>query len=202
VMTDEKQILFLATANPHKLAEMKAIVGVDRWDLRMVNELMDPPHWDETGKTFRENATIKASTLADLCDECVLADDSGLIVDYLQGEPGILSSRYAGDSASDTENNQKLLANLKGVAKEKRSARFVCNIAFIDKNKKVSNFEGTCEGIILENLRGDQGFGYDPLFYYAPFAKTLAELTPEEKNLVSHRAKALKAWAKSGRIRG
>lgn len=121
-----------------------------------------------------------------------MADDSGLEVDYLNGEPGIYSARYAGEHGNDKKNNEKLLKELKGVPKEKRGAQFVCQIVLVNENDKYLSIRGEVRGRILEELSGKEGFGYDPLFFYAPLNKTFGELSSEEKNSVSHRACALK----------
>lgn len=121
-----------------------------------------------------------------------MADDSGLEVDYLNGEPGIYSARYAGEHGNDKKNNEKLLKELKGVPKEKRGAQFVCQIVLVNENNKYLSIRGEVRGRILEELSGKEGFGYDPLFFYAPLNKTFGELSSEEKNSVSHRACALK----------
>ena len=120
-----------------------------------------------------------------------MSDDSGLEVDYLKGEPGVFSARYAGEHGNDKKNNEKLLLNLKGVDYQNRKARFVCQLAIINDKNEYKSIRGTVEGYILENEKGEGGFGYDPLFFYEPLNKSFAELTMEEKNKISHRGIAL-----------
>lgn len=151
----------------------------------------------ETGSAFEENAMLKAKTAAEL-GYIGIADDSGLEVDYLNGAPGIYSARYSGEHANDERNNRKLLSELEGVPYEKRTARFVSVVVcvFPDGRKPITA-RGTCEGVILESPAGENGFGYDPLFYYEPFKKSFAQLSSDEKNAVSHRGKAMRKFAES-----
>ena len=144
-------------------------------------------------KMLRKKVSEIVSFLKERGDKgfIVMADDSGLEVDYLKGEPGIYSARYAGEHGNDKKNNEKLLEKLKGVAKENREAKFVCQIALMDSDEKYISVKGEVKGIILEELTRDGGFGYDPLFYYEPLKKSFSELAPEEKNKVSHRGVAL-----------
>lgn len=144
----------------------------------------------EDGQSFAENALKKARTMCEYTGLLTIADDSGLEVDYLDGAPGIYSARFAGEPKSDRRNNKKLLQLLAGVPWEKRTARFVCALAIVDPGGEEHVVLGTCEGYILEEPRGTGGFGYDPLFYYPPFKKSFAELDTEQKNQVSHRARA------------
>lgn len=150
---------------------------------------------DENGKTFEENAKIKAQTVAGCTDggTIVLADDSGLEVDALNGEPGVYSARYMGEDTSYRIKNQSLVDRLEGVPVEKRTARFVCVIAAAFPDGTVCTTKGTIEGKIGYEERGENGFGYDPIFYLPDMSRTTAELSPEEKNAVSHRGKALAA---------
>ena len=148
-----------------------------------------PP--EETGSTFEENADLKAIYYSSLRDEMVLADDSGLQVDSLQGKPGIFSARYAGPEGTDQENNLLLLRNLAGV--DDRTAHFVSVIAVARGGKVIAGARGTVEGVILKAPRGSGGFGYDPLFFYPPFGRTFGEASDEEKLSVSARGKALRA---------
>jgi XTP/dITP diphosphohydrolase len=145
---------------------------------------------EEVGRTFEENAIIKAATLADESGLLSLADDSGLEVDALDGEPGTLSARYAGENASDADRVRYLLSKLEGVPREKRQARFRCVIAIANPQGKVELCSGECDGVIALKPRGDKGFGYDPVFYLPELKKTMAELPPEEKNKLSHRGRA------------
>jgi XTP/dITP diphosphohydrolase len=156
----------------------------------------------EDGKTFEENAKKKAKEIYEYLLErkdsnfIVLADDSGLEVNYLNGEPGIYSARYAGEHGNDSKNNEKLLNKLKGVLKSNRGAKFICQLAMFTDKGEYFKVTGEVEGYIIEELHGDGGFGYDPLFFYEPLDKTFAELTSEEKNEISHRGKALKELKK------
>lgn len=183
--------ILLATANRGKIKEIKHILeGLDL-DIVTLDDypgLSLPP---EEGSTFRENALIKARGAALKTGVAVLADDSGLEVDFLGGRPGIRSARYAGTGASDKENWLKLLKELDGVDWEKRRARFRCAVALVWPDGGEEVFEGSFEGVILGEPRGVNGFGYDPVFFIPEMGKTAAELTPNEKNSVSHRAKAL-----------
>jgi XTP/dITP diphosphohydrolase len=147
---------------------------------------------EETGSTFEQNAVIKASCYFRQTGEYCLADDSGLEVDALEGKPGVFSARYAGETSSDTDNNEKLLRELQAVPKEKRTARFRSVLALTGPDGSQLLAEGTCEGILLNEPRGEGGFGYDPLFFMPEQQKTLAEMTVAEKNAVSHRGNALK----------
>ena len=150
----------------------------------------------EDGATFEENAMIKAKEIAKYTDEIVLADDSGLEIDYLNKEPGIYSARYMGEDTPYEVKNANLLERLKGVEKEKRTARFVCAIACAFPDGHTITTRGVMEGIIAQEIRGENGFGYDPIFYLPEFGCTSAEITPEQKNEVSHRGKALRAMRK------
>ena len=146
----------------------------------------------EDGKTFREHAVKKAVTVAVLLKEWTLADDSGLEVDALDGAPGVFSARFAGEPGDDRKNNEKLLRLLAGVPMEQRTARFRCVLALASPEGEVWTTERTCEGLIGLAPRGDQGFGYDPLFYLPELGVTMAELPEEKKNAISHRGKAMK----------
>jgi len=148
---------------------------------------------EEDGRTFRANALKKARAVAQRTGRLTIADDSGLEVDYLQGKPGVHSARFAGEAASDADNNRKLLRLLEGVPASQRGAAFRCVIAVVDPCGKESWVEGACSGVIGEQERGKQGFGYDPLFVIPELGKTLAELPLAEKNRISHRGKALAA---------
>ena len=147
----------------------------------------------EDGATFEENALIKARTIARLGYLCI-ADDSGLEVDALNGAPGIYSARYSGGHGNDAENNLLVLKNLENVPDEKRTARFTCAIACVTPEGEEFTVRASCEGRILHKEEGSGGFGYDPLFYVEQYGKTLASVTPEEKNAISHRGKALRAF--------
>jgi len=148
---------------------------------------------EEDGRTFLENALQKARAVARHTGSLTIADDSGLEVDYLQGKPGVCSARFAGEGASDADNNRKLLRLLDDVPSSQRGAAFRCVIAIVDSTGKESWVEGACRGVIGDSEKGRQGFGYDPLFVIPVLGKTLAELPLEEKNRISHRGKALAA---------
>lgn len=146
---------------------------------------------EENGSSFLENALIKAKTVASLCGELVLADDSGLEIDYLNKEPGIYSARYLGEGTSYRIKNAKLLERLSGLQDEERTARFVCAVAAVFPNGQILTVEETMEGRIGHEEKGSNGFGYDPIFYIPEYGCTSAELSPELKNKISHRGKAL-----------
>ena len=185
--------LVIASNNKHKIAEIKAILSGKFDQILSLAEAgieVDP---EENGQTFAENALIKARACYELAGCACLADDSGLIVDALNGDPGVRSARYAGEPCDDARNNQKLLANMEQVAD--RTAHFVSVVALVDGAREVTA-EGRTSGRILTEYRGDGGFGYDPLFYADELGKTYAEATAEEKNKISHRAKALEGLVK------
>ncbi len=183
--------LILASKNRHKAQEMQAILG-DRITLVTQDEAgFADLDVIEDGKTFEENAIKKAVSVMEASGLPCIADDSGLCVDALDGAPGLYTARYAGEKATDEENIQKLLDELKGVEREKRTARFVCVIAVAYPNRAPVTFRGECEGIILTEKHGENGFGYDPIFYVEQFGKAMAELPAEVKNSISHRSRAL-----------
>ena len=186
--------LLLATRNQHKTRELRQLLGetFDVIDLGAFPKIEMP---NESGLTFVENATLKAVEISKAKDLLVIADDSGLQVDALDGAPGIYSARYAGDNASDVENVEKLLRELRtrNVADEKRSARFRCVIALARNGKLLGTFEGVIEGNVVDPPRGTGGFGYDPVFQPIGFAQTFAEMPSELKNKISHRAQAIAA---------
>jgi len=182
--------LVVATKNHGKLLEFKEMLEPTQFK---IVSLVDFPHIEikETGSTFDENALLKASTVCQKTGLPALADDSGLEVDVLNGEPGVFTARYAGEHATDEENINKLLRNLEGVPIEKRQARFVCSLALIFPDGQVFLERGILEGLIAMSPRGNKGFGYDPIFIVPELDKTLAEISAAEKNKISHRAKAL-----------
>jgi XTP/dITP diphosphohydrolase len=147
---------------------------------------------EETGLTFEENAILKAEAVSRALNKMVIGDDSGLIVDALEGRPGIYSARYAGEPKNDQNNTDKVLSELKGIPEEKRSARFYCALAVAVPGQETMTVSGACEGRILEEQRGSNGFGYDPVFYVPEMGRAMAELSADEKNKISHRANALK----------
>ena len=182
--------LYCATGNTGKLREFRLageILGIDIEPLPGMKSIIAP---EETGATFEENAHIKAAYYSSFADGPLFADDSGLEVDVLNGEPGVYSARYAGKNASDKANNALLLKKLGGNAR--RTARFVCVIALAEGGSVRQTFRGTVEGEILRETRGPEGFGYDPLFYYPPFGCSFGEVEGERKFDVSHRGNALR----------
>jgi XTP/dITP diphosphohydrolase len=183
--------LFVATRNRNKVRELQALLAHTKLTLCSYRDFRDLPEIEEDGRTFDENATKKAVTLAKHTGLLTIADDSGLEVDALDGRPGVMSARYAGPEATDRENNEKLLAELRNVPEGRRTARFRCAIALANPAGLIAVVEGVCEGRITTEERGSEGFGYDPLFVKEDSVKTFAELPLELKNRVSHRALAL-----------
>lgn len=184
--------LLMATRNRGKVEELKSLLEGVPLEILTMLDFPGLPEAPEEHDTFRENAAQKALLAARETGLTALADDSGLEVDALGGQPGVKSARFAGEPADDHRNNRQLLSMLKGVPAERRQARFVSVIAIATPEGELNFAQGECEGIILEEMRGTGGFGYDPLFYLPEKKKTFAELTLEEKNLISHRGKALR----------
>jgi XTP/dITP diphosphohydrolase len=182
-----RTIVYCATSNPGKLREFQ--LAAPDFDIRPLPVRVPPP--DETGSTFEANASEKALYYSQFAPGYLFADDSGLEVDALGGEPGVQSARFAGEHATDQQNNELLLERLKD--KQGRTARFVCVIALVRRSELVRTFRGSVEGRIIEQARGSGGFGYDPLFFHEPFGCTFGEAPIEDKMKVSHRAQALKA---------
>ncbi len=185
-----KQLL-VATRNRGKMKEIGAYLGGCVEELLCLADMPDLPDTVEDGDTFAENSLKKAREASVATGLPVIADDSGLTVDILGGQPGVISARYAGEQGNDAANNSKLLRELAGIPPEKRSAAFVCVLAFVHPNGCEKLFEGRIEGRILEAPRGDGGFGYDPLLLIEDHDATMAELSVEEKNRISHRGQAL-----------
>lgn len=185
----DKFILVIATKNKGKFSEIKEFLNGFPIDLKDLNDFGPIPEVVEDGKTFEENAYKKASFTAKVLGLPALADDSGLEVDVLGGAPGVYSARYAGPGATDPQNNSRLLDALAG--SENRKARFCCVLSLAVPAGPALTYEATCEGVILQAPRGENGFGYDPLFFYPEAGKTFAEMTREEKLRVSHRGRAL-----------
>jgi len=182
----ERSFVF-ATRNAGKLSEVRSLLG-GRIEIRSLDEFCDVPEVIEDGETFRANAIKKAVVLCRHLGLPTIADDSGLEVDALGGAPGVRSARFA---ASDRARNEKLLCLMKAVPPEERTARFRCVLAVAYPDGRVCTTEGSCEGVVAEDLRGDRGFGYDPVFLVPQLGKTFGEVGPEIKNAISHRAKAL-----------
>lgn len=189
--------LLVSTRNAHKTSEIRSILG-DQFDVCDLSALPDFGPVEESGSTFEENATLKAVAGSMVFDGWVIADDSGLEVDALGGEPGVYSARYAGVTAKDSENNALLLKNLNGIPANKRSARFQCVIVLARAGRKMAAFCGSVEGVIAESPAGSHGFGYDPLFIPGGYSSSFAELSGDIKNGMSHRAKALQTLAAWG----
>ena len=187
-----KRIIF-ATGNEGKMREIRRIMEDLDVEILSLKEAGIQADIVENGNSFEENAVIKAKTVCGLTNEVVLADDSGLEIDYLNGEPGIYSARYMGEDTSYRIKNQNLIDRLAGVPQEKRTARFVCAVAAAYPDGTVKTALGTMEGIIGYEERGENGFGYDPIFFLPEYGCSSAELSMEEKNKISHRGKALEA---------
>ena len=186
-----KTKLLIASRNQKKKNELQQILGQLNFELLSLEDLPPLPEVEEDGLTFADNAIKKAVTVAQQTGLLTLADDSGLVVDALQGAPGIFSARYAGVEANDEKNNRKLLLAMQDIADSDRTARFVCVIALSTPAGNLRTVEGACEGMIGKTLKGSGGFGYDPLFIPTGFESCFAELSPQIKNTISHRAKAL-----------
>lgn len=201
--------LLLATRNAKKAKELKGLLGAN-WVVQTALDIPDLPEIEETGTTFHANAKLKSEGVSARVDAktLVLADDSGLEVDALGGAPGVYSARYAGENASDEANNAKLLVELaqKGAtAPEQRTARFRCVLSLAEGGNELAFFEGTCEGTLTDNLAGEGGFGYDPLFVPKGYERSFALMSAEEKATLSHRGQALERfldWLKSAGLPG
>lgn len=190
--------LVLASNNSGKIKEIKELLKELNIEVFSLKDMGIDINVVEDGETFEENSRKKAEEIYDeliknnKSNFIVMADDSGLEVDYLNGEPGVYSARYAGEDGNHKKNNEKLLRELRGVPFEERRARFICHISLVYGNKEYIGVKGSVEGYILEEARGEDGFGYDPLFFYEPFNRTFSEMTMMEKNKISHRGIALR----------
>ena len=186
------KIIVAASRNRHKIEEIEAITKKFGMSIISRDEAGVPPvEIVEDGETFEENSFKKADEIMKLCGKITLADDSGLMVDYLGGAPGVYSARFAGEDGNDEKNNEKLLKLLDGVPAKGRTAKFVSVITMVYPDGTVLSARGECPGRIITVPTGDGGFGYDPLFVPDGYEKTFAQLTPEEKNAISHRSAAL-----------
>ena len=183
--------MVIATRNAGKLREIQAILAPMGLEISSLRDFPEIPEIIEDGQTFEENAVKKAVAVARQTGRVAIADDSGLAVDSLQGRPGVFSSRYAGENATDAGRYQKLLKEMSAVTKENRGAAFICVIAVSSPEGKAETVAGQCRGEIALAPRGSHGFGYDPVFYLPEVGKTMAEVAPEVKNRISHRAQAL-----------
>lgn len=188
-----KQILVIATTNKGKQKEIQALLKDFPVDIKTLNDFGPIPEVIEDGETFDDNAYKKAAFTAKVLGYPAMADDSGLCVDALDGAPGVYSARYAGEKATDQDNVEKMLTDLKG--KDNRKAAFKCVISIAVPTGAALTYEGECRGILTEEPQGSNGFGYDPLFFYPDFGKTFAQCSLEEKASVSHRGRALKEIA-------
>jgi XTP/dITP diphosphohydrolase len=186
-----KQVI-IATKNKGKAKDFEAIFNPYGYEVLTLHDVANDMDVEETGTTFEENAVLKAEALAERLQTFVLADDSGLAIDALNGAPGVYSARYAGEEKSDEANMQKVLNELEGVEEEKRTSRFCCAIALAGPNMETKTAFGTCEGVIAHEKKGTNGFGYDPIFFVPTLGKMMAELQPSEKAAISHRGNAIK----------
>ncbi|QED48834.1 XTP/dITP diphosphatase [Cytobacillus dafuensis] len=186
------QEVIIATKNAGKAKEFEDMFRPLGYKVKTLLDFPELHDVDETGNTFEENAILKAETISKALDKIVIADDSGLAIDALNGRPGIFSARYAGEEKSDEANMVKVLGELQNVADDDRQARFYCALAVAAPGLETFTVTGTCEGMILREKRGTFGFGYDPIFYVIEKDKAMAELIPEEKAHISHRAHALR----------
>ena len=194
-MSDPLTRILLATGNMGKVREIRDLVRHVPIRLLSLSDVGPVPDVIEDGDTFEANALKKARVLADFSGMATLADDSGLCVDALDGRPGVLSARYAGEHSSDEEKCRRILEEMADVPDEQRSARFVCVLALVFPNNGETLFQGVCEGRIIRELRGKLGFGYDPIFYYEQAGCTFAQMDRAAKNQVSHRGRALEKLA-------
>jgi len=190
-------VVVMATRNKGKVREILRLLDIPDLAVLSLDEAgYDGPMPEEDAETFAGNAAKKALFIAKALSRPALADDSGLCVDALGGGPGVRSARFAGENADDAANNSKLLASLESIPDEKRGANFHCSACLAYPDGETVEAQGRCDGVILREARGDGGFGYDPLFFHPPSGKTFAQLDPETKNRVSHRAAAMIALKK------
>lgn len=189
--------IIIATKNKGKAKDFEALLEPMGYKVLTLHDVA--PHMDveETGVTFEENAILKAETIAAELQATVIADDSGLEIDALGGEPGVYSARYSGEQKNDDSNMDKVLQKLVQVPADEKTARFRCVLALASPGKETVLFKGVCEGLILDEKKGDHGFGYDPIFYVPSYDKTMAEMKPEEKASISHRGNAIRELGKA-----
>ncbi len=193
MMSQGRRRIVIATANPAKFREIAAVMADLPIEWVALSDLGEIPEPVEDGKTFAENARLKARYYARVSGVWALADDSGLEVDALDGRPGVYSSRYAGQACDDAANNARMVRELAGVPTDRRTARFRCVVALAGPDGVLAEAEGKIEGVIIDPPRGNNGFGYDPHFLVPSLGKTTAEISPEHKNRISHRGNALRA---------
>ncbi|MET3574607.1 XTP/dITP diphosphatase [Bhargavaea ullalensis] len=184
--------VIIATKNRGKAKDFETLLAPYGIRVLTLHDVAEDLDVEETGDTFHENARLKAETVAERLGKIVIADDSGLAVDALGGRPGVYSARFSGEGATDEKNIEKLLGELKDVGDEDRTARFICVLAVAGPGLQTRYYEGTCEGRIMRTPAGENGFGYDPVFYVPNEERTMAQLTPEEKAAVSHRGEAIR----------
>ena len=185
--------IIIGSGNQHKIEEIKAYFADLDFNFEGLDPELELPEVVEDGKSYKENALKKARQRAEELNQIVLADDSGLSVDYLDGAPGIYSARFGGEDLNDREKYLKILKLLKGQPESRRGAAFISVIALVDPFRNIEiTAEGRCEGIIAEEPAGENGFGYDPIFYLPEFGKTMAQISQQQKNKISHRGRALK----------
>lgn len=184
--------ILLATSNAHKVEEFKEMLEPFGYTITSLLDFDEEFDIEETGTTFEENALIKAKTMHDKLGIAVIADDSGLMVNALDGAPGIYSARFMGKDTSYDIKNQYIIDQCKDA--EDKGCQFVCAIAYVEENGESHIFTGIVEGIVADHIEGEKGFGYDPIFYYPPYQTTLANVSEEQKNAVSHRGRALKQF--------
>ena len=184
--------IIIASNNDHKIKEIKKILSQFPFEVISLEEANINIDVEETGITFIENAYIKASEIFKVANgDMVLADDSGLVVESLDGAPGVFSARFAGSHGDTKANNEKLLYLLEGTSENKRKAKFICAMVLIVNEDKIVKVQGEVNGIITSEFRGEEGFGYDPLFFIKEYNKTFAQMSDDEKNAISHRGRAL-----------
>lgn len=188
--------IIIATKNKGKVREFHYLFQSMGFEVLSLLDIKDAPDIEESGTTFQENAILKAEGIANILNEIVIADDSGLSIDAIDGKPGVFSARYAGLHKSDLDNMNKVLLELNNIPMPDRTARFHCALALTIPSSRTLVVEGICEGLITNKPVGENGFGYDPIFFIKEAGKTMAELTKEEKNEISHRALALKKLEK------
>jgi len=187
--------VIIATKNRGKAMEFEQLFKKHEFEVKTLLDFPEIEEVEETGSSFEENAILKAEAVSKALNRIVIADDSGLVIDALDGRPGIFSARYAGEEKNDQANLEKVLDELRDVPDKKRQARFYCALAVAAPNQETFTVAGTCEGSILREKRGTFGFGYDPIFFVLEKEKAMAELAPEEKSKISHRGNALKKLA-------